>query len=88
MTPEEAKAEQDRIAQHFKLEWWYGTGCVKCCGVFPKFESTGGSIDLSYYECPVCHKRTKGHVFPHLAEDAWNRGETYREKASEQLTLF
>lgn len=89
MTPEEAKAKQDEIVRMgFNLGWWYGTDCTPCCGVFPKFKSTGGSKDLCYFECPVCHKRTKGHVFPHLAEDAWNRGETFREKESEQLTLF
>lgn len=88
MTPEEAKAEQARIAQHYRLEWYYGTDCTPCCEVYPKFKSTRGPEDLCYYECPVCGKRTEGHSMPWLARDAWNRGETYREKESEQLTLF
>ena len=87
MTIEEAKAEQARIAQHYRLEWYYGTDCTPCCEVFPKFEANH-SAGYCWYECPVCGKRTAEHPMPWLARDAWNRGETFREKESEQLTLF
>ena len=36
MNKAEAKANQDRIALNYKLEWWYGTHCEKCCGIYPK----------------------------------------------------
>ena len=40
MTREEAKAKQDEIeASGFNLGYWYGTGCKKCCGVYPKFKT-------------------------------------------------
>ena len=71
-----------------RLEWYYGTDCVKCCGRFPKFMTTGGARHMCYYECEICHKRTAGHEMPWLARDAWNHGYTFREKESEQLTLF
>lgn len=89
MTPEEAKAEQDRLAHSgFRLEWWYGTDCTQCCGVFPKFRRVKDARDLCYYECQVCGKRTAAKEYPWLARDAWNHGYTFREKDSEQLTLF
>ena len=87
MTIEEAKAEQARIAEHYRLEWYYGTDCVRCCEVYPRFKANH-STGYCWYECPVCHKRTAEYSMPWVARDAWNRGETFREKESEQLTLF
>ena len=39
MTREEAKAEQDQLAEHYDLGFWFGTKCKPCCGVFPKFRT-------------------------------------------------
>ena len=73
MTKEEAKAEQERIARHYNLGWWYGTECEKCCGVFPKAMTEGNGMgDKIYYECPVCGKRTPGESMPWIARDDWN----------------
>lgn len=88
MTPEEAKAKQDELGKHYTLAWWYGVHCDPCCGVFPKFMTTGGSNDRCFYQCEVCGKRTALHDMPWQAEKAWNAGETYREKDVEHLTLF
>lgn len=75
MTREEAKAEQDRIAEHFNLGWWYGTKCKPCCGVYPKIRTSDGFDARCWYECPVCGTRTEPFSMPWLAEEAWNRGE-------------
>lgn len=74
MTEAEAKANQDRIAKHFNLGWWYGTRCKKCCGVYPKLEHTDDLLKC-FYECEVCHKRTAPAKMPWIAEEAWNNGE-------------
>lgn len=86
MTSEEAKREQDRIAEHYNLGWWYGTGCEKCCGVFPKFMVANGMSTDCWYECEVCGKRTPPKNMPLVAEEAWNRGEVIQEP--KQLSLF
>ena len=84
MTAEEAKARQDEIAKHYRLEYWYGTNCEKCCGVYPKFR-TGGVQGMScWYECEVCGKRTEEKSMPWIAEKAWNNGEFMEQ----QLSLF
>lgn len=76
MTIEEAKAKQAKIAQNYNLSWWYGTGCTKCCEVYPKAEFEGNLASQNiYYICEVCGKRTKGYEMPWLATEAWNRGE-------------
>lgn len=74
MTREEAKANQDRIAKHFDLSWWYGTGCEKCCGVFPKFQTSLGFDGSCWYECEVCGKKTEPQAMPWLAREEWNAG--------------
>lgn len=86
MTAEEAKANQDRIAEHHDLGHWYGTRCEKCCGVYPKFR-TKDTFDPqnAYYECEVCGKRTKLYTMPWLAEQAWNNHEY--ESDHIQMTL-
>ena len=87
MTREEAKANQDRLSQHYDLGHWYGTNCEKCCGVYPKldFEGSNTCADV-FYVCEVCGKRTKGYSMPWIAEEAWNNHE-YKNKNT-QLTLF
>lgn len=88
MTPEQAKANQERIAKNYNLGWWYGTHCTKCCGVYPKMMVTGGfSSEDAYYQCEVCGKRTKAYIMPHLAESAWNRGE-FADGGENQISLF
>lgn len=75
MTREEAAAHQAELAKHFKLSYWYGTKCKKCCGVFPKFRTTPGFDSKCYYECEVCGTRTEAVSMPWIAEEAWNKGE-------------
>lgn len=87
MTKEEAKAVQDKIVSDgYKLDYWYGVNCEKCCGVYPKFRTYGDIAGHSkcYYECEVCGKRTKPVEMPWIAEEAWNNGEFI----SEQIRLF
>ena len=71
MTPEEAKANQDRIAEHYKLGWWYGVNCKKCHGVYPKFMNTN-DMNKCFYQCEVCGRKTGVHDMPKQAEDDWN----------------
>ena len=83
MTKEEAKANQDRIAKNFKLSWWYGTNCEKCCEVYPKFDTEGDSAGgRCFYICEVCGKRTSGFSMPWLAERAWNNHEYKQNQIS------
>lgn len=79
MTAKEAKENQDRIAKNYKLEWWYGTKCEKCCGVYPKLMFSGTCNKYCYYQCEVCGKRTEKYSMPWLARDAWNNREYKRE---------
>lgn len=75
MTAEQAKANQDELAKHYDLSYWYGTNCRKCCGVYPKFRTTNGFDSKCFYECEVCGARTDLFSMPWLAERAWNNGE-------------
>lgn len=85
MTAEEAKAHQDDLERKgFNLAWWYGTGCKKCCGVYPEFK-TGGIQNLGcWYECEVCGRKTAPQSMPWIAEKEWNAGNTNEP----QLSLF
>ena len=87
MTPQEAKANQDRIvAEGWDLGFWYGTNCNKCCGVYPKLVKIyENGQDLSAYQCEVCGRKTAGYSMPWLARDAWNEG---RVIEPDQPTLF
>ena len=87
MTAEQAKANQDRIAKRFNLGWWYGTGCKKCCDVYPKFMTTEGMNHKCYFQCEVCGKRTKEYEMPWVAEEAWNN-DKYKENEYRQYSLF
>lgn len=86
-TKEQVMREQERLRQHYKLSWWYGTACKKCCDVYPKLmtKETFDTKDL-WYECEVCGRRTNLFTMPHLAQEAWNKGETYIEM--EQVSLY
>ena len=84
MTREEAKANQDRLAKHYQLSFWYGTNCEKCCGVYPKFKTTDGLDTMCFYECEVCGKRTKKASMPWIAEQSWNR----HEYVQDQIKMF
>lgn len=89
MTREEAKANQDEIERGpFKLSYWYGTNCEKCCGVYPKFRTGYDPAkhmqDACWYECEVCGKRTEFFGMPWQAEEAWNAGKFMEQ----QLSLF
>lgn len=77
MTTEEAKKHQDQMeADGWPLQFWYGTNCTKCCGVYPKLIThIGGNDDLCRYECEVCGRKTAAYSMPWLAEQAWNNGE-------------
>lgn len=74
MTAEEAKAEQEKLAKHYRLSYWFGVNCIPCCGVFPKFMASFDNNALCWYECPVCGKRTERKAMPWLAEKDWNAG--------------
>lgn len=88
MTMAEAKANQERIAQHYNLGWWYGTRCAKCCGVYPKFmRRETFDPKAAYYQCEVCGRRTEYYTMPWLAEEAWNKGETIGG-GGHQMTLW
>lgn len=87
MTQEEAKRNQDRIAKHYDLGWWYGTHCEKCCGIYPKLMHSGDSAYTKvFYQCEVCGKRTEEKSMPWIAEEAWNAHEFKDEYV--QLSLF
>ena len=73
MTREEALKKQTDLAQHYKLQWWYGTDCKLCCGVYPRYV-TGGD-GSRWYECDVCGKRTAPKPFRTAARVAWNNEE-------------
>ena len=73
MTSAEAKANQDRLAEHYDLGWWYGVRCAKCCGVFPKLMMTKDMLEC-FYQCEVCGRRTAPEKMPYIAEEAWNNG--------------
>lgn len=84
MTAEEAKRNQDEIAKHYNLGWWYGTGCKKCCGVYPKFRTTEGNNCMCWYECEVCGTKTELQSMPWIAEREWNAGHFVQK----QMSLF
>ena len=87
MTAEQAKANQDRIAKHYDLGWWYGTRCKKCCGIYPKLMYYEKMEHRVYYQCEVCGKRTNPKKMPWIAEKTWNDGE-YVENELRQYSLF
>ncbi len=84
MTAEEAKANQEELSKNFRLSYWYGTNCKKCCGVYPKFHSGSITDNGCWYECEVCGSRTGKKTMPWIAEEAWNKGEV----SEPQLSLF
>ena len=88
MTREDALKHQEELETHgYKLGWWYGVRCEKCCGVYPKLTIGIGTEDLCRYECEVCGKRTKPYRMPWEAEEAWNNHE-YEAGVLYQLSLF
>ena len=89
MTKEEAKANQDRIAKHYKLCWWYGTNCRKCCGVYPKIvvRHIDNPKDV-HMECEVCGRKTSEHTMPYLAEEEWNEHFEELKVPMQQMNLF
>ena len=84
MTAEEAKKNQEELAKHFNLGFWYGTHCKKCCGVYPKFRTSASYDSYCWYECEVCGKRTENAPMPWVAEKAWNADEFMET----QISLF
>lgn len=86
MTREEVERKQaDLAAKGYDLSHWYGTGCEKCCGVYPLFRVTDWQTSPGcWYECEVCGTRTDVYHMPWQAEEAWNR----REYRAEQLKWF
>lgn len=78
--------QQNDIAAHFDLGWWYGTWCKKCCDVYPIFMKTDDFSDLCYYQCEVCGRKSKKCVMPWVARDDWNSMEF--DLIEEQISLF
>lgn len=85
MTADEARANQERIAETFDLGWWYGVRCEKCCGVFPRLIVPDGTTGRCYYRCEVCGRRTAECEMPWIAEEKWNNHEWTDEG---QFSLF
>lgn len=80
---EEVKREQEEIAKHYKLSWWYYDRGRKCCGVYPKVKAEGSvAYSKVYLECEVCGSRTKGHDMPWQAWKEWDSME------NEEINLF
>ncbi len=88
LSKEEAKRKQDELAKHYDLGFWYGTGCKKCCDVYPKIMITNATHDQCYFQCEVCSKRTEAVDMPWVSEKLWNEGKTFYECGSVQLSLF
>lgn len=84
MTIEEAKRNQNELAKHYDLRFWFGTNCEKCCEVFPRFIIENPIFGGCYYKCDVCGKRTRVAPMPWVAQKWWNAHE-YEEQ---QLTIF
>ena len=84
MTREQAKQNQDRLAKHYNLAFWYGTNCEKCCGIYPKFMTTDGFETMCWYECEVCGKRTEKASMPWIAEEYWNK----HQYIQDQIKMF
>ncbi len=74
MTRQEAINNQAELSKHYKLSYWYGTHCKKCCDVYPIFRTTESMDSKCWYECEVCGTRTGKYSMPWLAEKAWNDG--------------
>lgn len=70
-TAEDEKKKQEEIAKHYNLSHWYGTNCIKCCGVYPRFIKTDD--DKCYYECQVCGRKSEAFLMPWLARNDWDR---------------
>lgn len=82
MTAEEAKRNQDEISKHYKLSYWYGTKCNKCCGVYPKLMATNGHNEMCWYECEVCGTKVEPQSMPWIAEREWNAGHFVQKQIS------
>lgn len=78
--------EQNELAKHYDLGWWYGTWCTKCCEVYPIFMTSDGFEHKCWYQCEVCGRKTKKFDMPWVARDAWNEGKTCVPDG--QMTLF
>ena len=89
MTREDAKANQDRIARHYNLSWWYGTECRKCCGVYPKIviRNVDNPKDV-HLECEVCGRKTKEYAMPWIAKEEWNEHFEELKVPMQQISLF
>lgn len=76
MTAQEAKKQQsDLAAKGYKLGWWFGTRCAKCCGVYPRFKTTDDMRGYCYYKCDVCGRESGRHDMPWEAEEDWNNSD-------------
>ena len=87
MTREDAIKNQAELAKHFNLGYWYGTGCKKCCDVYPKFHSSDGFDSYCWFECEVCGTRTEKAIMPWIAQEEWNAGK-FSDKQLSQFSLF
>ena len=67
------KQEQEELAQHFNLAWWYGVNCIKCCDVYPVFLTEDNNTGhCCWYQCEVCGRKSLKAVMPHIAVQSWN----------------
>ena len=89
MTREEASYEQRMLQiKGFNLSFWFGTGCEKCCGVYPRFKKkdTNDKYHDCYYQCDVCGKQTDYYGMPWQCEEAWNNHNYLGEGV--QMSIF
>lgn len=90
MSKQEAAEKQKKLGN--LLEYYYGTKCDKCCGVYPMIVNEGGFRDFCYFVCPVCGKESKHNPMTWQSREAWNKGayEWTPDKLEEnyQYTIF
>ena len=80
------KAKQDKLGDN--ADWYYGTNCKKCCGVYPAFYTEGGFRDYGYYVCLVCGKESIHKPMNWEAREAWNNEEYLWQPMYKQHTIF
>ena len=76
MTQQEAIRQQRELQiKGFSLGWYFGTGCEKCCGVYPRFckRDVTDKYHDCYYKCDVCGKQTDYYGMPWQCKEAWNK---------------
>ena len=86
-TSDEIKDHQKRLGEN--ASWYYGTNCVKCCGVYPSFQTEENMQMFGYYVCLVCGKESLHEPTPWQCRNDWNAGRyKWEPETMRQLTIF